>query len=147
MKIILTKDHESLGEAGDIVKVKDGYARNYLIPRSLGLVASKSNTKIYEESKKQKSALKNREKEKAETLATEISKVSLTASVQVGEDEKVFGAITSQDIASLLSEKGFTVDKRDIILEEPIKALGIYNVPIKVEKDVEAEVKLWVIKE
>ena len=147
MKIILTKDHDTLGEAGDIVKVKDGYARNYLIPRSLGLAATKSNTKIYEESKNQKSAQKNRELEQAKTLATEISKVSLTATVQVGEDDKVFGAITSQDIASLLSEKGFTVDKRDIILEEPIKALGIYNVPIKVEKDVQAEVKLWVIKE
>lgn len=147
MKVILTKDHETLGDAGDIIKVKDGYARNFLIPRSLGLAATKANTKIYEESKKQKSAKKNREKEESEIIATEISKVSLTASVQVGEDEKVFGAITSQDISSLLSEKGFTVDKRDIILEDPIKALGIYNVAIKVAKDVEAEVKLWVIKE
>jgi len=147
MKIILTKDHDTLGEAGDIVKVKDGYGRNYLIPRSLGLAATKSNTKIYEESKRQKSAKKTREHVQSEKLATEISKVSLTASVQVGEDEKVFGAITSQDISNLLSEKGFTVDKRDIILEDPIKALGIYNVAIKVAKDVETEVKLWVIKE
>lgn len=147
MKVILTKDHETLGEAGDIVKVKDGYARNYLIPRSLGLAATQANTKVYEESKKQKSAKKNREQDHAATIATEISKVSLTASVQVGEDEKVFGAITSQDISKLLSEKGFTIDKRDIILEEPIKALGIYNVAIKVAQDVEAEIKLWVIKE
>jgi len=147
MKVILTKDHETLGEAGNTVKVKDGYARNYLIPRSLGLEATKANTKIYEESKKQKNVKKNREEEQAGKLATEISKLSLTASVQVGEDDKVFGAITSQDISSLLSEKGFTVDKRDIILEEPIKALGIYNIPIKVLNEINAEIKLWVIKE
>ena len=147
MKVILTKDHETLGEAGETVKVKDGYARNYLIPRNLGLAATKANTKIFEESKKQKNVQLDRDKDKAETLAAEISKVSLTASVQVGEDDKVFGAITSQDISSLLSEKGFTVDKRDIILEEPIKALGIYNVPIKVLNEVKAEIKLWVIKE
>ncbi len=147
MKIILTKDHENLGEAGETVKVKDGYARNYLIPRSLALEATKASTKLYEENKKQKNAKKNRELEDSRNLATEMSKVSLTASVQVGEDDKVFGAITSQDISSLLSEKGFTVDKRDILLEEPIKALGIYNVEVKVHKEVKAEVKLWVIKE
>ena len=147
MKIILTKDHENLGEAGETVKVKDGYARNYLIPRSLALEATKASTKLYEENKKQKTAKKNRELEDSRNLATEMSKVSLTAGVQVGEDDKVFGAITSQDISSLLSEKGFTVDKRDILLEEPIKALGIYNVEVKVHQEVKAEVKLWVIKE
>ena len=101
----------------------------------------------YEESKKQQNAAKNRELESANEIAKEMSKVSLTASVQVGEDDKVFGAVTSQEISKLLSEKGFTVDKRDILLDEPIKALGIYNVSVKVEQDVKSEVKLWVVKQ
>ena len=147
MKIILTKSHEDLGEAGEIIKVKDGYARNYLIPRNMALVATKANTLRYEENKKQQSAAKNRELESANEIANEMSKISLTASVQVGEDDKVFGSVTSLEISKLLSEKGFTVDKRDILLEEPIKALGIYNVSVKIEQDVKSEVKLWVVKQ
>ena len=147
MKVILTKTHDNLGEAGEIIKVKNGYARNYLIPRNMALAATKANTLRYEESKKQQNAAKNRELESANEIAKEMSKVSLTASVQVGEDDKVFGAVTSQEISKLLSEKGFTVDKRDILLDEPIKALGIYNVSVKVEQDVKSEVKLWVVKQ
>ncbi len=147
MKIILTKDHENLGNAGEIVKVKDGYARNYLIPRSIALEASKVNMRVYDESKKQQKAKKSREVTGAEEIAAEMSKVSITARVQVGEEDKVFGAVTSQEISTLLEENGFTVDKRDILLEEPIKALGIYNISVKVHQDVKAEVKLWVIKE
>lgn len=147
MKIILTKDHENLGDAGEIVKVKDGYARNYLIPRSIALEASKTNMRVYDEGKKRQQAQKSREVTGAEEIAVEMSKVSITASVQVGEEDKVFGAVTSQEISTLLEEKGFTVDKRDILLEEPIKALGIYNISVKVHQDVKAEVKLWVIKQ
>ena len=147
MKIILTKDHENLGDAGEIVKVKDGYARNYLIPRSIALEASKANMLVYDEGKKRQQAQKSREVTGAEEIAAEMSKVSITASVQVGEEDKVFGAVTSQEISILLEEKGFTVDKRDILLEDPIKALGIYNISVKVHQDVKAEVKLWVIKQ
>ena len=147
MKIILTKNHENLGDAGEIVKVKDGYARNYLIPRSIALEANKVNMRSYEENKKRQQAKKSREVAGAEEIAAEMSKVSITASVQVGEDEKVFGAVTSQEISTLLEEKGFTVDKRDILLEEPIKALGIYNISIKVHQEVKTEIKLWVVKE
>ena len=147
MKVILTKDQENLGNAGEIVKVKDGYARNYLIPRSIALEASKVNMRAYEESKKRQQAKKSREVAGAEELAAEMSKVSITARVQVGEDEKVFGAVTSLEISALLEEKGFTVDKRDILLDEPIKALGIYNISIKVHQEVKAEIKLWVVKE
>ncbi len=147
MKIILTKDHEDLGDAGEIVKVKDGYARNYLIPRSIALEASKANMLVYDEGKKRQRAKKSREVAGAEEIAAEMSKVSITARVQVGEEDKVFGAVTSQEISALLEEKGFTVDKRDILLEEPIKALGIYNISVKVHQDVKAEVKVWVIKQ
>lgn len=147
MKIILTKTHESLGEAGEIVNVKKGYARNYLIPRNMALAATKSNTLQYEESKKHQNAVKNREMESANEMADEMSKISLTASVQVGEDDKVFGSVTSQEISKLLSEQGFTVDKKDILLDEPIKALGIYNVSVKIQQDVKSEVKLWVVKQ
>lgn len=147
MKVILTKTHENLGEAGEIIKVKDGYARNYLIPRNMALAATKANTLKYEESKKQQKAIKSREMESANEMADKMSKISLTASVQVGEDDKVFGSVTSKEISELLSEQGFTVDKKDILLDEPIKALGIYNVSVKVEKDVKSEVKLWVVKQ
>lgn len=147
MKIILTKTHENLGEAGEIINVKNGYARNYLIPRNMALAATKANTLRYEESKKQQSAIQNREMASANEMANEMSKISLTASVQVGEDDKVFGSVTSQEISKLLSEQGFTVDKKDILLDEPIKALGIYNVSIKVQQDVKSEVKLWVVKQ
>ena len=147
MKVILTKSHDSLGEAGEIVKVKDGYARNFLIPKSLAYEATKANLKVYEEDKKRQSVKVDREVEGAKEIAKEMNEVSLTASVQVGEEDKVFGSITSQDIANLLEEKGFTIDKRDIVLDEPIKALGIYNVSVKVHPEVKAEVKLWVIKQ
>ena len=147
MKVILTKGHDSLGEAGEIVKVKDGYARNFLIPKSLAYEATKANLKVYEEGKKRQSVKVDREVESANEIAKEMNEVSLTASVKVGEEDKVFGSVTSQDIANLLEEKGFTIDKRDIALEEPIKALGIYNVSVKVHPEVKAEVKLWVIKQ
>ena len=147
MKVIMTKTHENLGEAGEIINVKDGYARNYLIPRNIALAATKANTLRYEESKKQQNAIKNREIESAKEMADEMSKVSLTVTVKVGEDDKLFGSVTSQEISNLLSEKGFSVDKRDILLDEPIKALGIYNVSVKVHQDVKSEVKLWVVKQ
>jgi len=147
MKVIITKTHENLGEAGEIINVKDGYARNYLIPRNMALAANKANTLRYEESKKQQNAIKNREIESAKEMANKMNKVSLTVTVQVGEDDKVFGSVTSQEISNLLSEKGFSVDKRDILLDEPIKALGIYNVSVKVHPDVKSEVKLWVVKQ
>jgi len=89
----------------------------------------------------------SREKRQAEALAKELEKVSLTASVAVGEEDKVFGAVTSQDIADLLREKGFEIDKRKILLDEPMKALGIYNVPIKLHPEVEVAIKVWVVKE
>jgi large subunit ribosomal protein L9 len=147
MKVILRKDFEQLGKVGEIVDVKRGYARNYLIPKEIAFIADEKNLRRIEEEQKQSAIRKDREKNNAEKLAAELSKVSCTASVQVGEEDRVFGSVTSQDIAGLLKEKGYEIDRRKILLEESIKALGIYDIPIKLHTDVEVKIKLWVIKQ
>ena len=147
MKIILKQDSKNLGSIGEIIEVKPGYARNYLFPRNVAMPVSKGNLRILEEEKKRLDLRINKEKKQAEKLAAEISKISLTAPVNVGEEDKIFGSVTSQNIIDLLKEKGIEIDKRRVILEEPIKALGIYPIKIKLHSDVEAEVKLWVVKE
>ncbi len=146
MRIILRQDVESVGKAGDIVEVKNGYARNYLIPQGLALEASKGNLRRFEQEKKSLELQRNREKKTAEKEAEKLNDTSITISVSVGEEDKLFGSVTSQDIANALEEKGFKLDKRKILLDEPIKALGIYSVPIKLHPDVEAKVKVWVVK-
>ena len=147
MKVILRETHEKLGEAGSIVNVAKGYARNFLIPKKIALEYSKSSLKILEEEKKIKEVRKNKEKRVAEQLGIQLNKVSLTASVRVGEEDRVFGTVTTQDIANLLKEKGFNIDKKKILLEDPIKALGIYTIKIKLHSEVETSLKLWVVKE
>ena len=147
MEIILREDFESLGQAGQVISVKDGYARNFLIPKGIAYLANEANKKQYENDVKQQAWRLNREKKTAETLATKLENVSCTISVQVGEEDKMFGSVTSQNIADVLATQGFEVDKRKILLEEPIKSLGIYSVPIKLHADVEATVKVWVVKE
>ena len=147
MKIILTKDDEKLGTAGETIEVKNGYARNYLLPNSLALLATPGNIQRYEEQKKLHSYRENKHVRNAEVLAEKLQKVSCTASVAVGEEDKIFGSVTSLTIAELLKEKGYEIDRRKIILDEPIKALGIYSVPIKLHSQIEAKIKLWVVKE
>lgn len=147
MKVILRKDFESLGQAGQIVGVKDGYARNFLIPRGIAYEASPRNLHLVEEAKHQAEHRQTREQKVAEDLKNKLTAVSITATMAAGEDDKVFGSVTSQDIASLLAEKGFEIDRRKIILDEPVKALGVYEIPIKLHSKVEAKIKLWVVKE
>ena len=147
MKVILRTDYENLGNAGQIVSVKDGFARNYLIPNRIGILATPKNMKILEEEQKIQNRQKDKDKRMAETLSQELEKVSVTAAVQVGEEDRVFGSVTSQDVADLLKEKGYEIDKRKIQLEEPIKALGIYSITLKLHSDVEAKVRVWVVKE
>jgi len=147
MKIILRQEVEKLGSPGDIVEVRDGYARNYLIPRGLAMPATKGNLRILEEERKRAELRANREKRAAERLAEKLNSVSITATVSVGEEDRVFGAVTTQTIADLLKEKGFDIDRRRIMLDEPLKALGIYDVPIKLHPEVEAKVKVWVVRE
>ncbi len=147
MRIILRQEVEKLGSPGDIVEVRDGYARNYLIPRGLAMPATKGNLRILEEERKRAELRANREKRAAERLAEKLNSVSITATVSVGEEDRVFGAVTTQTIADLLKEKGFDIDRRRIMLDEPLKALGIYDVPIKLHPEVEAKVKVWVVRE
>jgi large subunit ribosomal protein L9 len=147
MKVLLRQDHEKLGTAGEIINVKAGFARNFLIPKGFALVATKQNIKRYENEKKQMSWRKEKEKRVAEELAKTLENLSCTITVQVGDEDKLFGSVTSQNIAEALEAQGHTIDKRKILLEEPIKSLGIYSVPIKLHSDVEAKVKVWVVKE
>lgn len=147
MKVLLRQDFETLGEAGKVVNVKDGYARNFLIPRGLAFEASERNLHVLEQEKKRYASIKLKEKKAAESLNTKLDGVSITAAMPVGEDDRIFGSVTNQDIADLLTAKGFTIDKRKIILEEPVKALGIYEIPIKLHSEVECKVKLWVVKQ
>lgn len=146
MKVILRKDYENLGKTGDIVEVKRGYARNFLITKGIAFYADAKSLHRLDEERKQQIVKKEREKQLSEKLANELSKVSCTASVQVGEEDRVFGSVTSQDISELLKEKGYDIDRKKIILEEPIKALGIYDIKIKIHPEVESTIKLWVVK-
>ena len=147
MKVILRQDHESLGKSGDIITVKDGYARNFLIPKCIAVLANSRNTKILEEERKLLQHRQNKDKHNAEALAKELETISLTAAVTVGEEDKVFGSVTAQTVTDLLKEKGYDIDKRKIQLDEPIKALGIYTIPLKLHNEVEGKVRVWVVKE
>jgi large subunit ribosomal protein L9 len=147
MKVILRQDFEQLGHVGDVVEVKDGYARNYLIPRKIAYRATESSVRQLEEEKKQHGRQLEKEKRTSENLAAEIEKVSITIQMKVGEEDKLFGSVTSQMVADSLKEKGFTIDKRQIELEDAIKALGIYNVGIKLPGGVNGKVKVWVVRE
>lgn len=147
MKVILRKEHDKLGQVGSVVDVKDGYARNFLIPKGLAYAATEGNMRTLEEEKRQASQRLEKEKKSGEKLAEELEKVSITIQMKVGEDEKLFGSVTSQMIADALKEKGFEIDKRVIDLEEPIKALGIYTVNVKLHQSVTGKVKVWVVRE
>lgn len=147
MQIILKKDVENLGKAGAVVSVKDGYARNYLMPKGFAVKATRSNMKVVEELQ----ASLAKKSKKAETAALAIAKklkdISVTTSVKVGEDDKLFGAVTASIIADLIAEKGIELDKHSILLDEPIKELGVFDVPVKIGAGVKGEIKVWVVKE
>lgn len=147
MKVILRQNYESLGQVGDLVDVKEGFARNFLIPRKIAYTALKGNVLALEEEKKNIVKKKQQEIHSAETLASEIEKVSVTIPVQVGEEDKIFGSVTTQMIADALKEKGYDIDKRKIDIEEPIKSLGIYGISIKLHPNVTTNIKVWVVRE
>ena len=147
MEIILLTDINNLGESGDIISVKSGFARNKLIPQGLALRASKKNIAIASERKKSLAAKKDRENQSMKILADKLGKTEITIEVKVGDEEKMFGSIKNKDIQKELIDKGFDdVKKNQIIIKEPIKALGIYHIKIKVSKDIFSDVKLYVIK-
>lgn len=147
MKVILRQNFESLGKIGDVVDVKDGYARNYLLPRGIAYSASKGNIKALNEEKKVVEKRSKQELAAAEQLSAELEKISVTIPVQVGEEDKIFGTVTTQMIADALKEKEYDIDKRKIEIDEPIKSLGIYGVSIKLHPAVSTKIKVWVVRE
>lgn len=146
MDVILRQDVDNLGERGAKVSVARGYARNYLIPRKLAVAATEGNLRMLQEEEKLRDVRENKVKRHSDRLAQKLGKVSVTAEVQVGEEDKLFGSVTSGDIEELLKGQGYEIDKKLIQLDEPIKALGVYTVPIKLHKDVECAIKVWVVK-
>jgi large subunit ribosomal protein L9 len=147
MKVILRKDSEKLGHVNEVVSVKDGYARNYLIPRGIAYDATDGNLRQLAEENKQQLRRTDKEHIQAEALAANLEKVSITIKMKVGEEEKLFGSVTAQMIAEALLEKEITLDKRQIELEEPLKALGIYDVPVKLAGGVTGKIKVWIVRE
>ena len=146
MDVILLKDYLSLGKTGDTVKVKPGFARNFLIPEGIALRASSKNLSIFKEQKKFEKVRQKREKSFNENIAKKLSKVEITIEAQVGEEDKMFGSITAKDIHKTIIEKGIKVEQNSIQLDKPIKALGIYNVEVKVTEKISSTVKVYVIK-
>jgi large subunit ribosomal protein L9 len=147
MQVILRDRLENLGNAGDVVNVKPGYARNYLIPKGLAFEATSANLKRIERERAQLVKRAGEQLQSARERAAALEGVSVTFNARAGEEGKLFGSITSSDIADKLAEQGVEVDRKQIVLDEPIKALGVHAVPIRLHADVRPEIKVWVIKE
>lgn len=146
MEIVLTQNVESLGSTGTVVRVKSGYARNYLFPNSLAVRATQANLKLVADIARREVVEVDKIKGELGELAQRLGKVSLSATVTVGEEDKVFGSVTTQIISDLLKENGFEIYKKDILLDEPLKALGEYAVDVKLGHGVTGTVTVWVVK-
>lgn len=146
MKVILARDIEKLGRTGEVVEVKDGYARNFLIPRGMAHLSTPGNLRLIEEGKRLKELRAKKELNQAEKLANKIKSISLTVAKEAGPDDKLFGSVTTIDISEALAEENIQIDKYDVLLEEPIKELGIFHVTIKLHPEVSTQVKVWVVK-
>jgi len=146
MEVILNQDVDRLGLAGTIVKVKDGFARNFLIPNGLAVPLTAANLKKLEQEKQSKILQLERIKKEAEAFKDRLTNLSLTIPVLTQEDNKLYGSINSTDILHALKEEGFDIDRNSIILDEPIKSLGIYEIPIKLHPEVETKIKVWIVK-
>jgi len=147
MEVILKEDILNLGKMGEVVRVRDGYARNYLLPRGLVLIADKKTLKTFEHQKRVVESQKDRVVKQAQILADKLAQISLTMPVKAGEEGKLFGSVTNIDIEKALKAKGFDVDRRKIQLAQPIKVLGDYEVPVRFTSDVTANVKVSVVSE
>jgi len=147
MDVILRENVDKLGAAGEVVSVKDGYARNYLLPRGLAYPATEGNKHRLEAESKSRARRADAEVAKASEVAARLEAVSLSFTMKAGEGDKLFGSVTTHDIAERLKAEGFDVDKKTVALAEPIKALGVYKVPVRLHPDVKPEVRVWVVKE
>lgn len=147
MKVILRQNLDNLGNIGDVVNVKNGYARNYLLPNNLAFVATEDAVKRIEREKLKLISQLTKEKENAEALSQSLSNIQLTIPMRTTEEGTLYGSITNQLISEKLSELDFNIDKRNIIIDEPIKTLGIFDVKIKLHSDLTTNIKVWVINE
>ena len=147
MEVILREHVDNLGRRGDVVKVADGYARNYLLPRKLALAVTDSNKRQIQREKQLADVREAAEKQQAEALAQRLAEVDIEIARRVGENKTLYGSVTSADIAHALEAKGFQVDKRRIVLADPLKALGEVSVPVKIHREVTAHVKVRVVPE
>lgn len=147
MKIILREDVKGKGKAGEIIDVKPGFARNYLIPHDCAYPATDAKIKVYEQEKYLKAKQQQQMKVEAEKLKADIEKISLTVAVKVGEDDRLFGSVSSHTISDLLKEKGYDINHRKVSIDDQIKELGVYEAGIDIGFGVEAQIKVWVVKE
>jgi len=147
MEVILREHVDNLGKRGEIVKVADGYARNYLLPRKLALPATDGNRKHVERERKIMESRGAEEKGQADAMAARLAAIDITIARRVGETDQLYGSVTSADIVDVLKAKGFDVDKRKLILPEPIKLIGDHNVPLKLHREVTVPLKVHVVKE
>jgi large subunit ribosomal protein L9 len=149
VKVILREDVQNLGDAGEIVSVKPGFARNYLLPQELAYEATESSVRRLEQERERAEQRARRDYLEARRQASQLEELSITFQARAGEESKLFGSITSADIADRLKEQGldFEVDRKQIDLDEPIKSLGVHNVPVRLHAEVRPEIKVWVIKE
>lgn len=146
MEVILVQDIKGIGKSGAKIKVKDGFARNYLLLKGLAVLATTANLKNLEQKRKIQSLQDEKLKEKAEDLKIKLEKLSLTISCLTQNESEPYGSITNLDIERALEEEGFNIDKNLIILDEPIKSLGVFEVPVKLHSEVSARVKVWIVK-
>lgn len=147
MEVFLLKTIPALGNRGDTIKVKPGYARNYLFPRNLAAPATEASRKAMQEEEKILQRRDEHAQSAAQDLAAKMIDASCTIPVQVGEEDKLYGSVTANDIANELKRQGFEIEKRQVELEEPIKQLGVYSIPLKLHSNVSVQIKVWVVKE
>jgi large subunit ribosomal protein L9 len=147
MQVLLREDLEKLGRRGEVVKVAPGYARNYLLPKGLAVRVTPANMKLIDQEQRAMQVRYDREKHTGEELARRLAQVSCTIVKKVGEQDTLYGSVTTHEIGQVLEKEGIEIDRRRILLDEPIKALGVYTVPIKVHPEVTAELKVWVVRE
>ena len=146
MEVILLKEHESLGEIGDIINVKPGYARNFLFPKGIAVRSSKRNIALAHEQKKTLQKRVERESKANQELMTKLAKVEISIEVEVGEEDKMFGSVTNLDIHKALTEKDFQIERQSILLDEPNKTMGVHSVSVKLSSGDKQEIKVYVIK-
>ncbi len=147
MEVILKQKVQGLGDRGDVVKVKEGYARNYLFPKRLALPSTPGQRRVLDEETRLHGVRDAKLKQSVEAVAEKMKGLSCTIVVQAGEEDKLYGSVTGHDIAKAVSDQGFAIDHRQIELEEPIKKLGVYSVNVRLHREIEVPVKIWVVKE